>query len=128
MVDIPEEGEKKIAEKTPSWSLQTMMKTMQFLWPESDVTFADVNYAHIERTLLGDKPHGFESLQSLHNMLIPLEYFTSTEPNREVFEEICRDMRSKLVREISSQLLHSCDSVILFIRLSWKSCDSISSL
>ena len=60
-----------------------------------------VNEMHAEKTLLGDKRMTFDSMQDFHNLLLPLEYFVSTESNRELLDRLCKELRGKLNKWLS---------------------------
>ena len=77
-------------------SALTLLKNF-FLDGNQGVSSAtDVNCSYSEFTLLDEKRHGFDSLQNLHNFLLPQEYFTSKDVNRTLFSSVCRDTKSKV--------------------------------
>lgn len=93
--DEPREGSSSSKKES---SLQSMTKwIIRRFSKEGDSGSVDINHAYIERVLLEEKKSGFDSMKTLHNLLMPLEYFTSNEADRVLFEEICQDMRVKLV-------------------------------
>ena len=69
----------------------------------------DINEDHCERVLFGEKLLRFDSMQEFHNFLLPLEYFVSNDLNKGLFENICKDLRSRLNRwltKLSLSILH----------------------
>jgi hypothetical protein len=92
--DVKPSGEKKSTRIYES----TLLYIISFFTgrKEALTNHGDINHAYAESTILGNKRPAFDTLQNLHNFLLPIEYFTSKEANREVFEQICKEMRSKL--------------------------------
>ena len=78
---ISKEKEDKTEKEIPLFDkLSTIIYNVVFNIKESDVT-SELNQSYCESVLLNEKRVGFDSLETLHNFLLPLEYFNSNESN-----------------------------------------------
>ena len=98
---ISKEKENKTEKEMPLLDkLSTIIYNVIFNIKESDVT-SELNQSYCESVLLNENRVGFDSLETLHNFLLPLEYFTSNESNKILFDEIMLELRKILNKWLS---------------------------
>lgn len=95
-IDIKDTKPSEENKKTKGFYSDMLSAFKSLFYDETSVSSHDVNHFYAEETMLGEKVSKYESLQSLHNLLLPVEYFTSKDSNRALFTSTCREIKSKL--------------------------------
>ena len=107
-LDIEEAADASRA-KPKSKYLETAFNAVVNIFSQGEKVFVsssnDVNSAYAEALLLDEKRLGYDTMQDLHNLLLPLEYFTANEATEAIFREIIAEMKRKLNRWVTKTCL-----------------------
>ena len=95
-IDIKDAKPSEESKNTKGFYSNMLSAFTSLFYVESSVSSVDANHLYAEETMLGEKNFRYESMQNLHNLLLPLEYFASKDSNRALFTSICREIKSKL--------------------------------